>query len=218
MSIRSHDSPHRSSRQSYPILVLVNHIMEGTLAGTASWLRNRESKVSYHYGIGRTGEVHQYVPDNMAAWHAGRVRRPTVELPHPHTINPNLYTLAVAWEGRAGEAIPEVQYQAGIALHRRLLTSVVDARLPLRQRVVGHSQIDSAGRPNCPGSAFPWARLYADLISFERVTGPRLLVEGREIALEMIAGRAHAPVRALLEALGYTVIWDESSQTVTARR
>jgi hypothetical protein len=41
---------------------IVIHIMEGTLGGTDDWFNNPASKVSAHYGIGRNGQVHQYVP------------------------------------------------------------------------------------------------------------------------------------------------------------
>ena len=218
MNIIQIASPHRSARQNHQILMIVNHTMQGTLNGTASWLRNSTSRVSYHYGIGRNGEIHQYVQNNMAAWHSGVVRSPSAKLPHPSNINPNLYTIGVAWEGRAGEPITEAQYQSGLALHRRLLGETVAQTLPIRQRIVGHSQIHS-GKPNCPGLSFPWERLYKDLETpVRRVKGPRILIENEEIPITMITGRSFAPARQLLEALNYAVSWDEETQTVTASK
>lgn len=218
MNIIQSPSPHRSSRQNHAVLMIINHTMQGTLSGTASWLRNLSSRVSYHYGIGRNGEIHQYVADNMAAWHSGAIRRPSTTLPHPANVNPNLYSIGVAWEGRAGEALTEVQYQSGLLLHQRLLKDVVGTTLPLRQRIVGHSQIFS-GKPNCPGNAFPWERLYTDLAeSNKQNNDPRILIEGKEIPVEMISGRAFAPARLLLEALNYAITWDETTQTITARK
>lgn len=208
-----------SSRQGYPILGIMNHIMDGTLAGTAAHFANPTVQASAHYGVGKRGELHQYVKDEHAAWHAGSVKNPRVQLPHPNNITPNLYTIGIEWEGRPGDVITEAQYQAGLALHRHLLSKVVDVRLPLRQRIIGHFQTNSIDRPNCPGPSFPWERLYADLAQFDRkVPGPRILVEGKELPIQIISGRSFAPVRDLLEALGYTVIWYQSIETVFARK
>ena len=52
---------------------IVIHIMEGTLKGTDAWFKNEESGVSAHYGIGKQGEIHQYVGKSDTAWHAGRL-------------------------------------------------------------------------------------------------------------------------------------------------
>lgn len=218
MNIVQQPSPHHNSRNAFPILMIVNHTMDGTLSGTSSWFSNPNSQVSYHYGIGRNGEIQQYVATDRAAWHCAPVRSATTTLPHPASVNPNWYTIGIGWEGTSAETIPEQQYQTGLTLHRHLLSTIVDTRLPLRQRIVGHHQINSVGRPNCPGRNFPWGRLYADLASFERILGARLLIEGKQIPLEMISGRSFAPVRALCEALGYNVVWDEASQTVTAQK
>ncbi len=50
------------------------------------------------------------------------------------------------------------------------------------------------------------------------VEGPRLLIEGYELPLQIIDGRSYAPVRQLLESLGYTVTWDGETDTVTAHK
>src|SRR5205814_10677286 len=52
---------------------VVIHIMDGTLTGTDSWFNNPQAQVSAHYGIGRGGEVHQYVDEKDTAFHAGTV-------------------------------------------------------------------------------------------------------------------------------------------------
>ena len=54
---------------------IVIHLMDGTLLGTDAWFLNgnRGSVSSAHYGIGKTGEIHQYVKDEDRAYHAGNV-------------------------------------------------------------------------------------------------------------------------------------------------
>ena len=81
-----------------------------------------------------------------------------------------------------------------------------------------HYQTNSIDRPNASGPAFPWERLYKDLANFDRKEqGPRLL-EGQELPLLIIDGRSYAPVRTVIEAVGYTVIWDQSTETAYTRR
>lgn len=50
--------------------IVIIHIMEGTLAGTDGWFRNPRSQVSAHFGVGRKGEVIQWVGTGNRAWHA----------------------------------------------------------------------------------------------------------------------------------------------------
>jgi N-acetyl-anhydromuramyl-L-alanine amidase AmpD len=55
-------SPNKDKgRERHRPEAIVIHIIEGTLKGTGSWFLNEESGVSAHYGIGKDGEIHQYV-------------------------------------------------------------------------------------------------------------------------------------------------------------
>ena len=64
-------------RRTYRPEAIVIHVMDGTLKGTDGWFSSPLSQVSAHYGIGRNGEVHQYVEEIDTAWHAGRIHDPT---------------------------------------------------------------------------------------------------------------------------------------------
>lgn len=77
-------------RSGYRPEAVVIHIMAGTLAGTDAHFANPASQVSAHYGIGKQGQIHQYVKEEDTAFHAGTVDRPTWALIKPG-INPNLY-------------------------------------------------------------------------------------------------------------------------------
>lgn len=154
MNILNVPSPNFSSgRKGYRPEAIVIHIMEGTLAGTDSWFRNTQSKVSAHYGIGVNGEVHRYVQESDTAWHAGRVHAPQWTLIKPAAtagmyLNPNYYTIGIEHEGKNDSEWTDAMYESSAAL-------VADIagrwRIPIdRSHVIGHREIYSL--KTCPGS------------------------------------------------------------------
>lgn len=135
-------------RKGYRPEGIVIHIMDGTLIGTDSWFANPSSQVSAHYGIGRIGEVHQYVKEEDTAWHAGRVDAPVWKLIRPN-INPNLYTIGIEHEGRPNDVWTEAMKQASAILIREICQRW---QIPIdRNHIVGHFEIFSK-KPNCPAS------------------------------------------------------------------
>jgi len=90
-------------RKIYKPEAIVIHIMLGTLYGTDSWFQSPVSKSSAHYGIGKTGEIHQYVDEKDAAYHAGRVNSPMWSLikqtENGLYISPDFYTIGIEHEG-----------------------------------------------------------------------------------------------------------------------
>lgn len=137
-----------SDRKGYKPEAIVIHVMDGTLVGTDSWFANTASQVSAHYGIGKTGEVHQYVDENATAWHAGRVDKPVWKLLKPN-VNPNLYTIGIEHEGKADDVWPDAQKQASAAMIRDICKRW---NIPIdRDHIIGHYQIFSQ-KPNCPAT------------------------------------------------------------------
>lgn len=135
-----------AGRKGYRPEGVVIHIMDGTLTGTDSWFANPASQVSAHYGIGRTGEVHQYVKEEDTAWHAGRVDAPVWSLIKPN-INPNLYTIGIEHEGKPDDVWTDAMKQASAALIREICQRW---QIPIdRAHVVGHFEIYSK-KPSCP--------------------------------------------------------------------
>lgn len=133
-------------RGGYTVEAIVIHIMAGTLAGTDSWFATPPSQVSAHYGIGKAGDVHQYVKEMDVAWHAGRVSLPTWKNIKPK-VNPNLYTIGIEHEGQPNDVWPEAQKAASAALIRNICDYY---KLPIdRDHVIGHYEIYSR-KPNCP--------------------------------------------------------------------
>lgn len=175
-----------AGRAGQTIRALVNHEMQGTLAGTIAAFRDPRHAASAHYGIGADGRVVQFVADADMAWANGPIRAPNLAaVPWiarcvREGINPNALTLALEWEGaHAGRWVAsrlpgyttlrvtrwwvptDVQYAAGVALMRAL---VARHAIPVdRAHICRHSDFDSVTKGFCPGRGFPMARLIADL-------------------------------------------------------
>lgn len=133
-------------RKGYRPEAVVIHIMEGTLAGTDSWFASPASQVSAHYGIGKNGEVHQYVREADTAWHAGRVDAPVWTLIKSN-VNPNLYTIGIEHEGKHDDTWTDALKEASATL---ISAACERWHIPIdRNHVIGHYEIDSK-KPNCP--------------------------------------------------------------------
>jgi hypothetical protein len=120
--------------------------MEGTLKGTDAWFKSEESGVSAHYGIGKTGEIHQYVGESDTAWHAGRIIGPTWQLLKPN-VNPNWYTIGIEHEGREDTPWSDAMYKASATLIDEICRRW---SIPCdRDHIIGHREIRSD--KTCPG-------------------------------------------------------------------
>ena len=104
-------------------------------------------KVSAHFFVRRTGEVLQFVPLHMRAWHAG------VSSWRGRT-RCNDFSIGIELEGTDAGGYSDPQYAelAG-------LISILRDRLPIRG-VAAHSEI-APGRKSDPGPGFDWKRIHA---------------------------------------------------------
>lgn len=144
-------SPNYYSRGTQKPEAIVIHIMEGTLKGTDSWFKKSTSQVSSHFGIGKDGEIHQYVDTDKAAWHCGIVNNPTwVGMKKDNGgrfINPNLHTIGIEHEGYSNTVWSLKMKQASAEL---ILKLCQEHEIPMdRQHIIGHYEIN-AKKPNCP--------------------------------------------------------------------
>lgn len=197
-------------RQGRAPIAICNHITAGAYPGCLTWMQNPDAEASAHYLVTKAGKILQLVKDEDMAWANGKANKPT--WPLYDGTNPNLYTLSIEHEALAGEGLTEEQYQATLWLHAKL---VKRWGIPIdRDHIIGHYQIDSVNRPNCPGAQFPWDRLVSDLRAMGK---PRIVVNGQVLEALLIDGRTYAPVRALAEALGRRVDWVDVEQTVYIR-
>ncbi|MFA6071560.1 MAG: N-acetylmuramoyl-L-alanine amidase [Janthinobacterium sp.] len=168
-------SPNFSSSTGDKKIAIVDHIMAGSLYGTDSWFQNPASQVSSHFGVGKNGEIHQYVDLKNPAWANGGVDKPNWPLLIPG-VNPNYYTVSIEHEGYSGDVMPEAQYQATLVLHRWLI-DVLGLEVTAHT-IIGHYRIDSVNKSGCPGAGFPWDRLFKDL-GGEVLDKPMLVVGSR---------------------------------------
>lgn|GEM_PF-2043324 len=135
-------------------------IRKGAILAVVAIAVQLDQMVGKHFGVGKNGEIHQYVDLSCPAWANGGVNKPDWPLLQDG-VNPNYYTVSIEHEGNSGDAMPEAQYQATLALHRWLIESL---GIPVtRDNIIGHYRIDSVNKSNCPGLGFPWERLLKDL-------------------------------------------------------
>jgi len=162
MNIINIPSPNFSpGRKSYKPEAIVIHIMQGTLYGTDSWFQSTISKTSAHYGIGKFGEVHQYVNEKDAAYHAGRVNAPTWELikqtENGLYISPDYYTIGIEHEGDVNTEWTDEMYNASSSLIRAIS---LRWDIPIdRKHIIGHHEIYSLKK--CPGNVVDIYKLIA---------------------------------------------------------
>lgn len=162
-------------REGHKPELIVIHIMAGTLKGTDAWFNNPKSQVSAHYGIGKNGEVHQYVKEEDSAWHAGVVSNPSARLINP-AVNPNLYTIGIEHEGSENDEWTDDMITESFALIYQIC---IRWQIPIdRDHIIGHYQITSK-KPNCPAvdksiidTLIRWAQ------AKQRADSPLLVEEG----------------------------------------
>lgn len=107
----------------------------------------KDLKVSAHFLVRRDGEIVQFVPCGLRAWHAGvsswRGRERC-----------NDFSIGVELEGTDDTPFTDAQYEALAAL-----TRVLTSRYPIAA-AVGHTDI-APGRKTDPGPHFDWPRFRA---------------------------------------------------------
>jgi AmpD protein len=107
----------------------------------------RDIKVSAHFFIRRDGELIQFVPCSLRAWHAGVSSWCARE-------RCNDFSIGIELEGTDDLPFTEAQYASLIPLLQSLKQVY-----PIRA-VVGHSEI-APGRKTDPGVCFEWERVRA---------------------------------------------------------
>lgn len=131
-----------------PVLIVI-HIMAGTLKGTDAWFANPASDVSSHYGVGTNGEVHQYVKESDTAWANGRVNYPTSKIVKEKGGNPNIYSISIENEGYDLSKASKTHLETLKALIADVCTR---NDIPNdREHIIGHYEIYSL-KPNCPAT------------------------------------------------------------------
>lgn len=151
-------SPNYNERPGGTIIdcIVLHADASPTVASSISWLMRRESKVSYHYLIGRLGDVYELVKPERRAWHAGVSAfngRPDC----------NNYSIGVSFGNLCNghEPYRPDQIEAGVNLcvdlMRRWPAITVD-------RIATHEAVAlPPGRKHDPGILFPLADFLAEI-------------------------------------------------------
>ena len=107
-------------------------------------------RISAHLLLDRHGEITQYVPFNMRAWHAG-------ESYFSGRKRCNDFSIGIELEGTDDLAYTDIQYQTLAEV-----THIIMNRWPsiTQQRIVGHCDI-APNRKTDPGPAFDWDYYYS---------------------------------------------------------
>lgn len=130
--------------KNYKRIAVVLHVSAGTLASMDSWFSNPKAKVSAHYGIGKHGELHQYVNEHDTSWAVGVVIKPTWSLLRKG-INPNYYTISIEHEGFKDTVWTEAMKRTSTQLVKDICKR---HNIPIdREHIIGHDEID-AEKPN----------------------------------------------------------------------
>lgn len=200
-----------NGRKGKKILAIVNHITAGLMPGTLSWMQNPAAKVSAHYLVTKTGKIYQLVDEEDTAFGAGIVNKP--DWVFYDGTNPNYYTLSIEHEALAGEALTDIQYQASLWLHRKIVSKW---GIPIdNDHIIGHYRLDSVNRKNDPGPQFPWDKLMADLKE-GKVPGQTINIKMGDHHMEgfILKDKAYAHARPLSEAMSMNIMWDGESKSV----
>jgi len=108
----------------------------------------KDVKVSSHLLIKRDGEIIQFVPFNLRAWHAGVSR-------HKERENCNDYSIGIELEGTDKSNFTDTQYKR----LNEIIISLKDYYPKIvDENIIGHNEV-SPDRKNDPGPFFEWNRI-----------------------------------------------------------
>lgn len=160
-----------STRGVHRPLLFVLHGIDATATSGYNTFVNVNNKKSSTMIVTRKGEKWQLVPIDRTPWTNGTTKNPTSNLVKsmPAGLDINLISLTIEMEeytGAGGQGdITEDQFWGVIESLKWMQSEVkriYGYTIPLYpERIQPHSAIDSVGKPNCPGSLFPWDRLYS---------------------------------------------------------
>lgn len=150
MKIIFSQSPNQEyGRREYKPEAFVIHVTEGKTYGAIAWCKDPKSAVSYHYIIDEMGDAWELVKPENTAWHAGKIKDSTWS-GLKQGINPNLYTIGIAFGGFAQNGPTLAQF---ISIAELLRNIAAIHQIPLdRKYIVPHNEIRTD--KICPGPHF----------------------------------------------------------------
>lgn len=177
----------RSGRDGFAAEAIVLHRTGDSLGAIDNRCKQANQFRSAHYGVGKGGEVHQYIEETDTAFHAGIVVAPTWRL-IKNGKNPNLYTVALELESCAQAEASDKQLSALAELITEIAGRwkfVVDS-----DHLVLHSEIRAGAV--CPCAGFNRAALLSVISARRTKTPPQTETPG-EVKLVANANIRQSP-------------------------
>jgi hypothetical protein len=132
-----HSVPHfNNGRGANVNLVVMHQFAGGTVAAVQNWLRNPASRVSYHFGVGRNGEIRQWVETRNTAWATGPANARSIAIgcegTNQNFTEAQLTACAriIRWARGAHSGIPR---NDGIGWHRQFMQTNCPGDPKIRQ-------------------------------------------------------------------------------------
>lgn len=148
MNIINSPSPNLNERSTNIDSIIIHYTDMPTAEDALAWMCNPKSQVSAHYLIDEKGAIHQLVPDEKRAWHAG-----VSYWQGATNLNDRSIGIELSNPGHSHGYVPfpEAQIGALIELCQKLKSDwdISEAR------ILGHSDI-APQRKQDPGHLFPW--------------------------------------------------------------
>lgn len=157
------------NRHGYDPVAIIYHITDDlNYANTRSWFSTPVSQASSQFVILRNGTVHQYVSSKDGSWTNGDVNGHRRDMPWlvnavNRRENVNNYTISYEFVADRSTPVTEEQYVSAIKLSRYFCHPSVYDIPPHRGWQGRHSDINSVGRPYCPGDDFQLERIIREL-------------------------------------------------------
>ena len=212
-------------------LLICSHITGGS--DSLAWLRDvhidprtgQDTSPSVNYLIRRDGTIIEIVdPHGPAPWTNGidyaqypQGKRPNLANPliadlTRQQISPNQWTVTIEHEGLNGEQMTAAQWDATTRLQAWLCQEFAITPDPIH--IIGHFEIDSIDRPNCPGwTGDQWDTLQANIRAMLAGDGQ---VTAQEASVKPAPAPQPVPDPAQAEAAALKS-WAEANTTFAGR-
>lgn len=177
--IQRNSPNHYNGRFGWKADILVCHQTGGTSAEAAlKWYLNPGAQCSPNDVIDTNGDIYHLVSyDNAAYCNGTQTTKPagklyyknaTSKLVKSRKANANFFTYSIEFVHCAKGDITEAQVQAAIWLIKNRIiphakSKGVNFKVD-RDHIIGHCEIDPAGRSFCPGKNFPYDRIIAGVL------------------------------------------------------
>jgi hypothetical protein len=141
--------PLAHSYDSNQRLFVVIHKTAGDATPHSVFTTLTQRRLSVHYGVGREGEVAQYIPESRGAWGNS-------PLEHGHLASlpggdPNTYTISIEHcdpDGNNRSDLTAAQKAASF----KLVADICRRNNIAPHNIIGHRDIEPISKPDCPGN------------------------------------------------------------------